>query len=52
MIARLIEWSARNVMLVLIGTLAEMPRLVWTLLRTREAEMPRSGGSRGGSRSA
>ncbi len=43
----------RTTQLVLIGTLAEMPRLVWTVLRTREAEMPRPSGSRGsGSRSA
>lgn len=41
------EGPRRTAQLVLLGTLADDPRLVWTLLRTREAQMPRPSGSRG-----
>ncbi|WP_245263429.1 heparinase II/III family protein [Azorhizobium doebereinerae] len=37
----------RTTQLVLLGALDELPRIVWTLLRTREAQVPRGGGSRG-----
>ncbi|MGU3495222.1 heparinase II/III family protein [Xanthobacteraceae bacterium A53D] len=37
----------RTTQIVLLGGLDTEPRLVWTLLRTREAQTPRGSGSRG-----